>query len=53
MNRMLLTLMLVLAIPASEWQSSGILADIEPLGGDMIVNFKDFAALALNWVEGI
>jgi len=53
MNRMLLTLMLVLAIPASEWQSSGVSADIEPAGGDGIVNLKDFAVLAGNWGESI
>ncbi len=42
-----------LEIMAGEWQSSGIQADIEPFGGDGIVNLKDFAVLALNWAKSI
>ena len=38
-----------LDIMAGEWQSSGVLADIEPIGGDGTVNLKDLAVLASNW----
>jgi len=42
-----------LRIMAGEWQTTGVLADIEPVGGDGIVNLRDFAALALNWLQSI
>jgi hypothetical protein len=42
-----------LRIMAGEWQSAGVSADIEPAGGDGIVNFRDFAALAVNWLQSI
>nr|MBC8378862.1 carbohydrate-binding protein [Planctomycetota bacterium] len=40
-------------IMAGEWLSSGVLADIEPAGGDGIVNLQDFAVLASNWGQSI
>ncbi len=40
-------------IMAGEWLSSGVLADIEPVGGDGTVNIKDFAVLASNWGQSI
>ncbi|MCJ7692279.1 MAG: hypothetical protein MUO22_02535, partial [Sedimentisphaerales bacterium] len=40
-------------IMAGEWQSAGVLADIEPVGGDGTVNFRDFASLAFNWLQSI
>lgn len=40
-------------IMALEWLSGGVLADIEPAGGDGIVNLKDFAVLAFNWGQSI
>lgn len=36
-------------IMAQEWLGNPIQADIEPLGGDGVVNFKDFAVLSANW----
>jgi hypothetical protein len=38
---------------SDEWLSSGILSDIEPPGGDGIVDFLDFAVLASNWGQSI
>jgi hypothetical protein len=35
---------------AENWLGSGPMADIEPPSGDSRVNFKDFAALAENWL---
>ena len=34
---------------AGEWLGTPEQADIEPDGGDGIVNFEDFAVLAANW----
>jgi beta-glucosidase len=42
-----------LRIMADEWQIAGVSADIEPVGGDGAVNFRDFAVLALNWLQSI
>ncbi len=42
-----------LGIMAGEWRTSGVLADIEPAGGDGIVNLEDFAVLASNWGRSI
>jgi beta-glucosidase len=39
-------------IMADEWATVGNLADIEPIGGDGWVDFRDFAVLALNWLNG-
>jgi beta-glucanase (GH16 family) len=41
------------SIMASEWLSTGTVADIEPVGGDGAVNLKDFAVLASNWGQSI
>jgi len=38
---------------SSEWLSSGVSADIEPAGGDGVVNFLDFAVLAASWGQSI
>jgi beta-glucanase (GH16 family) len=38
---------------SSEWLSSGSTADIEPVGGDGVVDFLDFAVLAANWGQSI
>jgi beta-lactam-binding protein with PASTA domain len=40
-------------IMAVEWLSSGVLADIEPVGGNGVVDFLDFAVLASNWGQSI
>jgi hypothetical protein len=40
-------------IMAGEWLSSPVLADIEPMGGDGVVNFWDFAVLAASWGQSI
>lgn len=40
-------------IMAGEWLGSGVLADIEPVSGDGIVNLEDFAVLASNWGQSI
>jgi beta-glucanase (GH16 family) len=40
-------------IMAGEWLSGGVLADIEPIGGDGIVNLEDFVVLASNWGRSI
>jgi len=42
-----------IVIMAGEWLGTPVLADIEPLGGDGVVNFADFAALASNWGRSI
>ena len=42
-----------LIMMADEWLTSGVLADIEPAGGDGIVNLQDFAVLASNWGRSI
>ncbi|MHC5183790.1 MAG: carbohydrate-binding protein [Planctomycetota bacterium] len=42
-----------LGIMAGEWLSTGTVADIEPIGGDNIVNLQDFATLAFNWGQSI
>jgi beta-glucanase (GH16 family) len=36
-------------IMALEWLGTPVQADIEPVGGDGVVNFADFAVLAANW----
>jgi hypothetical protein len=41
------------AIMAGEWLGTPVLADIEPDGGDGVVNFADFAVLAANWALSI
>ena len=38
---------------SSEWLSSGVSADIEPVSGDGVVDFLDFAVLASNWGQSI
>jgi hypothetical protein len=38
---------------AVAWLTNDATADIEPPGGDGIVDFKDFAVLAENWGETI
>jgi beta-glucanase (GH16 family) len=38
---------------SSEWLSDGSTADIEPVGGDGVVDFRDFAVLAVNWGQSI
>lgn len=38
-------------IMANEWATAGTQADIEPIGGDGWVDFRDFAVLALNWLD--
>jgi hypothetical protein len=38
---------------SSEWLSGGSTADIEPVGGDGVVNFWDFAVLAASWGQSI
>ncbi len=38
-------------IMADEWTTAGTQADIEPVGGDGLVDFRDFAVLALNWLD--
>jgi hypothetical protein len=40
-------------IMANEWLKSGVLADIEPVGGNGVVDFLDFAVLASNWGQHI
>ena len=40
-------------IMASEWGTTGTIADIEPIGGDSKVDLRDFAILALNWQRSI
>lgn len=42
-----------LDIMANEWLGSGVLADIEPIGGDGTVNLDDLAVLILNWGRSI
>ena len=41
------------SIMASEWLTTGTVADIEPAGGDGTVNLQDFAVLASNWGQSI
>ena len=38
---------------SDEWLSSGISSDIEPAGGDGLVNLQDLAVLASNWGRSI
>jgi hypothetical protein len=40
-------------IMAGEWLDSPVKADIEPMGGDGMVNLNDFAILASNWGKSI
>jgi hypothetical protein len=40
-------------VMAGEWLTGGTLADIEPIGGDGIVNLSDFSVLASNWGQSI
>ncbi|MHC4784057.1 MAG: carbohydrate-binding protein, partial [Planctomycetota bacterium] len=40
-------------IMAGEWLTAGTVADIEPIGGDNWVDFRDFAVLASNWGQSI
>ncbi len=40
-------------IMADEWLKSGVLADIEPVGGNGVVDFLDFAVLAASWGQSI
>ncbi|MFZ9012393.1 MAG: PASTA domain-containing protein, partial [Anaerohalosphaeraceae bacterium] len=42
-----------ISIMASEWLTTGTVADIEPAGGDGTVNLQDFAVLASNWGQSI
>ena len=45
--------MVDIELMSSEWLSDGSTADIEPVGGDGVVNFLDFAVLAANWGQSI
>jgi hypothetical protein len=40
-----------IVIMADEWTTAGTLADIEPVGGDESVDFRDFSVLASNWLD--
>jgi hypothetical protein len=40
-------------VMAGEWLGTPVKADIEPIGGDGVVNFNDFAVLASNWGKSI
>jgi beta-glucanase (GH16 family) len=42
-----------LDIMAQEWLTGGVLADIEPIGGDDTVNLMDLAVLASDWGRSI
>jgi hypothetical protein len=42
-----------LDIMADEWLTGGVLADIEPIGKDGIVNLLDLAVLASDWGRSI
>ena len=38
-------------IMAQEWLTAGTQADIEPIGGDSWVDFRDFSVLASDWLK--